>query len=118
MGSMSRSWRKLAAPTLLLLALVGTLGPALTVLAAQRACVEMPRSSAPGPADLPCQWLAPASCCAEMASATPPPVFAPPTAASWRAATAASATASLRPSARPEAARGERLALASVVLRL
>jgi hypothetical protein len=78
----------------------------------------MPRGSAPEPADLPCQWLTPASCCAEMASATPPPAFAPPPAAGWLAAAPASAPASLRPSARPEAPRGDRLALATVVLRL
>jgi hypothetical protein len=116
MQPMSRFWRKLAAPTLLGLALVGTLGPALTVLAASRVCSDMP--SAAEPADLPCQWLAPASCCADVPSATPPPAFAPPPAASWLAAAGPSAPAGLRPPARRETPRGDRLALASVVLRL
>jgi hypothetical protein len=118
MRRMSRSWRKLAAPTLLVLALAATLGPAFTVLAASRMCGEMAAGAATAPADLPCQWLTPASCCADMASATPPPAFAPPPAAGWLAAAAPSAPTALRAPARHETPRGDRLAFATVVLLL
>jgi len=115
---MSRSWRKLAAPTLVVLAWVGMLGPALTVLATSQKCTEMPAGAAPESTGFPCQWVTPTSCCDQVANATPPPAFAPPPASGWRAAAAPSAPARLRPPARLDAPRGDRLALSTVVLLL
>jgi hypothetical protein len=111
-------WHKAVGLAVLLVALGAQGAAAAAVLSSHACCSGMAPAATAGEAAAPCQWITPATCCDEVTAPATAPTLAP--APPLSCAAPELSPPPLRERVAPVAAvrDAERLALASVVLRL